>query len=124
MWDLCLGTDPQWLSHFDEDAAIWSFDHGFWLGGEADLDVAALGRIGVTSWTYDGMDTASQTALLAAADSIEALTEDAIQQVCLSVPVQWSTTTGELTSVGKFLSARVPGVVSRLRRAALTNIHP
>lgn len=124
LWDLCLGTDPQWLSHFDEDSAIWSFDHGFWLGGESDLDVAALRRIGASPWSYDGLDTASRVALQNAADAIEALTAESIQEVCHSVPIQWSTTVSELTAIGEHLLARVPGVVARLRQAALTNIHP
>lgn len=124
LWDLCLGTDPQWLSHFDEDAAIWSFDHGFWLGGEADLDVEALRRIGSSPWAHDGLDTASREALLSAATSISALTSDGIQEVCHSVPLQWSTTANELTSVGDLIFARVPGVVERLQQAARSTIHP
>lgn len=124
LWDLCLGTDEQWLSHFDEDAAIWSFDHGFWLGGEVDLSVEALRRIGQAPWENDCLDTASQDALRTVATAIENLRLEDFQEAAASVPLEWGTSETELSAVADLLHARRPGVASRLRTAADSSIYP
>lgn len=53
IWDLCMGVDPQWLHQVSDDYSIWSFDHGFWLAGEADWDLASLKRIGTAPWRHE-----------------------------------------------------------------------
>lgn len=44
LWDLCMGGDAQWLYSALDDFSIWSYDHGFWLGGEGDWTIESLNR--------------------------------------------------------------------------------
>lgn len=124
LWDLCLGTDEQWLSHFPEDAAIWSFDHGFWLGGEVDLSLAALRRVGDTPWEIDTLDTASTVALRQAAAEVAALEREDFIEACASVPIEWGTTESEMSELADLLYNRKSGVAERLLQAAERSIHP
>jgi len=121
LWDLCEGVDPQWLSEFDGDAAIWSFDHGFWFAGEVDWSPSQMSG---GPWEHPSIDTASRAALLAAAQKVEALTLNSLQEVTSDVPVEWGTNPEEMSALARTIYNKVPGVAERLRRAAENCTHP
>ena len=119
LWDLCMGVDPQWLHQVAADYSIWSFDHGFWLAGEADWSIDSLRAIGVRPWQYDiDIAVASARGLRAAADRVQALTLASIRAVTAAVPLEWDATRQELRAVADILAVRAEGVAQRLRRAA------
>lgn len=125
LWDLCMGVDPQWLHQTTEDYSIWSFDHGFWLAGESDWTIDSLKTIGTSAWQFDlDLGVASDGGLREAADQLDALSLTAIQTVVGSVPLEWDTTTEELSELASILFLRAEGVAARLRHAANQSRHP
>lgn len=125
LWDLCLGGDPQWLHQTTDDYSIWSFDHGFWLAGEADWTVDSLRRIGTRPWQFElDPDVASASGLREAADRLDGLSLALIQSVAKSVPLEWETTSRELSELAQILFLRAEGVAERLRTAANQSRHP
>jgi len=122
LWDLCLGNDPQWLAEFADDAALWSFDHGFWFAGEVDWSAESMAQVGLRPWTAPNVELASRDALNAAAAAVEGLTLADFQAICDDVPGSWGASQIELSAVAASLYARVPGVVERLRAAAESSV--
>jgi hypothetical protein len=121
LWDLCMGGDAQWLHDPIEDFTVWSFDHGFWLGGDGYWDGDSVRSIGDREWTYDLDPTVtSRSALEAVADEIEGLDSASIRSVVERVPVEWSIDSSDLTALANVLAVRTEGVALRLRAAART----
>jgi hypothetical protein len=119
LWDLCMGGDPQWLHDASSDFSIWSFDHGFWLGGEGDWSSSSLRGIGNREWRYD-LDPAvtSARALIEVAASVERLELSTIRAVVNRVPVEWSIDRSDLSALAEVLFIRAEGVAARLRATA------
>lgn len=125
MWDLCLGTDPQWLHQFTAKYSMWSFDHGFWFAGESDWDINSLRTIGTSSWQREiELAHASRGALNEAASRVDSLTFESLRTITGFVPLDWDTTSAELEDLAELLYARVAGVADRLRQAALHTRYP
>jgi hypothetical protein len=121
LWDLCMGGDPQWLHDEAHDYTIWSFDHGFWLGGgDGDWSPNTLAPIGTTPWHHDGIDPAvtSGAELRAAARTVGGLTRTAIRDVTRQVPVEWNIPMDHLDWLADFLALRADAVAERLEDAA------
>lgn len=84
LWDLCMGGDQQWLHDTTDSYSIWSYDHGFWLGGEGDWSGESLRNVGISPWLYDrypgdlDRGIASAQALRAAARAVLSLDQEAI----------------------------------------------
>lgn len=124
LWDLCMGVDPQWLHQTTDDYSIWSFDHGFWLAGESDWTIDSLKKIATTPWQFDlDPGVASASGLREAADRIDSLSLATIQAVASSVPLEWETTSQELSELASILFLRTEGVAERLRAAANQSRH-
>jgi hypothetical protein len=124
LWDLCMGGDPQWLHQLKREYSIWSFDHGFWLAGEANLSIDGLRRIGDRPWLYDlDVSVASATGLLAAADRVQGLTSASIRAVTEGVPLEWGVTSEGLSAIADILYVRAESVAERLRSAADQSEH-
>lgn len=124
LWDLCMGVDPQWLHQTTEDYSIWTFDHGFWLAGEADWSIDSLRTIGTSPWQYDlDPGVASASALREAADRIDHLSLGTIQGVTGAVPLEWGTTAQELSELASILFLRAERVAERLHAAANQSRH-
>lgn len=126
LWDLCMGGDPQWIHNPAEDYSIWTFDHGFWLGGESSDDWSAdsLRSIGTTPWQYD-LDPGglSASALVRTADKIASLTADQVQSIISDVPLEWAIRHEDLDALCDLLIKRAAGVSGRLIRAASESRH-
>ena len=124
LWDLCMGGDQQWLHDITEGYTIWSFDHGFWLGGEGDWSSESLRKTGTSPWLYDrepgDLDpaVASARALRTAALAVHALDREAIRAVTASVPIEWKIPYADLATAADILFLRAEGVAERLTEAA------
>lgn len=124
LWDLCLGGDQQWLHDTSQSYSIWSYDHGFWLGGEGDWSVKSLQSVGTTPWLYDRVrgdldpGVASARGLLAAAEAISGLDRSTFRAVTQTVPVEWKIPSTDLISAADILFLRAEGVAARLAQAA------
>jgi len=119
LWDLCMGGDPQWLYDVLDDYSVWSFDHGFWLGGEGDWDEGSLTRTATSRWDDElSAGIASAAGLRAAAEAVSSLTRDDLRGVVARVPVEWGATSRELVTLVDVLYLRADGVASRLLEAA------
>jgi hypothetical protein len=122
LWDWCMGGDPQWMYDQSADYTLWSFDHGFWLGGDGgDWDAAVLKRLVHRDWSWSeelqGTDPAS---LAECARTLRSITSDAILSVLAKVPPQWGTSDKDLETLGWFLFARKSEVADRIEAKALT----
>ncbi len=124
LWDLCLGNDPQWLAEFAADAAVWSYDHGFWFAGEVDWNIESMRRVAVTPWVAPSIEMASCEALNRAAAAVESLTLHELTRIALDVPRGWGASAEELSSVAGILFERARGVADRLRETAEQNRFP
>nr|WP_146081342.1 hypothetical protein [Pseudoclavibacter sp. RFBI5] len=125
LWDLCLGGDPQWLHAADDDYSIWSFDHGFWLAGEADWTVASIERVGDRAWLQE-LDARrlSRASLLSTAEAIRGLQIDSVEAVVRGVPLSWDTSQHEMSELARVLCGRAPAVADRLDQLAMLSPHP
>jgi hypothetical protein len=123
LWDLCLGNDPQWLAEFAADAAVWSYDHGFWFAGEVDWSVESMRRIGVAPWPAPSTSYGAPTALRSAAEAVERLTLEELTAITDEVPRQWGVTDAELSDIAGILFERARGVADRLREIAERDEH-
>jgi hypothetical protein len=118
LWDLCMGGDPQWIHQPDHDYTIWSFDHGFWLGGEGDWSAQSLRTTGIRPWVDLEFWVASAHGLRDAARAVHKLERTSIATVTQGVPIEWGIAREELRELANLLYLRVEGVVERLAQAA------
>ncbi|HEY5222885.1 MAG TPA: hypothetical protein VIJ18_07550 [Microbacteriaceae bacterium] len=122
IWELCMGGDAQWLHAMNDDFSVWSFDHGFWLGGEGDWSAESLRSTGIDTWGWrrDGIDpeSASRHALIDAADRVIALSRAEILAAVGLVPVEWAIPREDLDVLADVLYLRTEGVAERLKQAA------
>lgn len=119
LWEWCFGEDPQWLYAQADDYQLWTFDHGLWLGGGGEWEVADLRKTAtkVFGWSgpVKGMDSATFAGL---ADAIESCTVSDLLSMVSAVPVDWGFTDFELIEVARWLDERRESVVTSLRQHA------
>lgn len=125
LWDLCLGDDPQWLHAVNDDYSISSFDHNFWLASESEFSVEALERLGHRAWN-DAVnpDVTSRAALRSVADRLDRLERADFQTAVGTVPLEWNTTSAEMSRLSDYLCSRADAVAARMREAAEHSKHP
>lgn len=119
IWDWCMGDDPQWLYDQGNEFSIWSFDHGFWLGGGAEewtgeSLAASVDRPWQWPGTWAGIDA---EALVEIADRLRAVTPEQLLEVLARVPPEWGTADRHLESLGWFLYTRAQQVAERVGTA-------
>lgn len=125
LWDLCLGGDPQWLHDIEDDYSIWSFDHGFWFGGDGEWDARSLLSIGERPWQYDlDLESMSSSALERAARAVRAISDVDILSAVSGVPVDWGVSNGDLAALALVVSTRRAGVASRAEALAASALYP
>jgi len=119
LWDLCMGEDEQWLYDHESDRAMWSFDHGNWLGGETGWTGAILAQNIERPWglSYPERDL-SAIAFLETAKKMEELTPKDLLSAVATVPPEWGVADSELETVAWVLYRRRTGVAARLRGRA------
>lgn len=125
LWDLCMGGDPQWLHDITDEYSIWSFDHGFWFGGDGEWDSASLLLMADRSWQYDlDLENMSADGLRAAALAVRSLSDDEILASLSDVPIDWSISLDDLATLGGVLSHRREQVALRAEQLALRVFYP
>lgn len=122
LWDLCMGSDPQWLYDQAGDYRLWSFDHGFWLGGDGgDWNAQMLRRLLHRDWSWSedlqGMDPGS---LIECAGRLDTISAEEILAVLAGVPTEWGTSDQDLETLGWFLFNRKSVVADRISHLAGT----
>ncbi|MEG9247761.1 HipA family kinase [Arthrobacter sp. Soc17.1.1.1] len=119
LWEWCAGEDEQWLYDLGADHEVWSFDHGYWLGGGGLWTPSDLQRqVGLAnSWTgpVRGM---SAPAFVEVASRIRDLRVDDIAAAVASVPIEWGVSEEDLGHIVEWLDARRPALFDRLMRHA------
>jgi hypothetical protein len=120
LWDWCLGADPQWLYDMGNDYSIWSFDHGFWLGGDGgDWTTAMLTRLVDTPWQWtEAISTVHPSSLEECALRLRSVSSVDILRVLATVPRDWGTDDRTLETLGWFLFCRRLRVADRLDATA------
>lgn len=118
LYDWVGGSDPQWLVR-GPDREYFSHDHGCYLPGGPNWDVAGLQaaatnpfQLGVVS---AGLDANELTRL---ADAVEGATEQRVEACVSKVPAMWPVTDSELEAVVSFVLVRREPVAARLRAIA------
>lgn len=119
LWDLCFGTDAQWMHDVPADYAVATFDHNLWLGFESDLSLQWLERYRDKQWPtpYD-LTSTSKSALFATALRLDGLESADFMAVVRTVPLEWETDDREMARLGALLYHRAEAVSARLRSAA------
>lgn len=119
LWDWCMGDDEQWLYDHGNESSLWSFDHGFWLGGDGgDWDPSLLQRLVSTPWEHpEPLPAAARSEASLIADKIEQITANQIVEVLASVPLEWGLDDHALEVAGWFLYRRRIDVAQRMRAA-------
>jgi hypothetical protein len=115
-WDWLLGDDGQWLYDQSDNYAVWSFDHGFWLGGDGgEWSSPMLTRLLHTPWEWDtplpGIDVDS---LRATADALRRVSSNDILQAVAQAHPSWGTSDFDLETLAWFLFNRRTSVADRL----------
>ncbi|TYL50476.1 hypothetical protein [Agromyces mariniharenae] len=116
LWDWCMGDDEQWLYDLDNDYSIWSFDHGFWFGGDGGMwDTPMLERLVDHPWPWtEATASINPESLTACAARIRGVTAADILRIIARVPLEWGTPNSDLETLGWFLHRRKSGVADRL----------
>lgn len=119
LWEWCLGADAQWLYETSSSDAIWSFDHGFWLGGEgSDWDIPTLTRLVREPWPWaDKTAGIDADEALRCASRLRTVTVEEILDVLAAVPVAWGVPDSDLEALGWFLYNRRSTVADRVGHA-------
>lgn len=115
--DWFFGGDLQWLLDVDDDWALHSHDHGWYLPpGGPDWTVDALrATVGDARHTLGDTTGLDSVELGRLADAIESVTEDVIADVLKAVPVDWGIPTSDLDCLGWYIAERRSSVAARLR---------
>lgn len=119
LWEWCVGEDEQWLYDLTADHEVWSFDHGYWLGGGGQWTPRDLkGQVSLTnSWT-DSVRGMSSSAFVDVANRVRALHVHDIASAVASVPVEWNVPDVDLGVIVEWLDLRRPALFHRLMRHA------
>lgn len=119
LWDWCMGEDEQWLFDQANDMSIWTFDHGWWLGGGPGWDAASLEGLVDSDWRWRGGFTGCDPVSFdAVAARLEALSPTEILRAVSHVPEAWGVHDNALESVAWVLYRRREPVAKRLRELA------
>jgi len=115
--DWCFGHDLQWLLHRSDQWRLYSHDHGWYFppdgpGWTMDHLRVTADRNKALPCDPAGLDEAYLGTL---ADSLDAITREALRKIILEVPPSWPVTDAELECLGWYLEHRAPMVASRLR---------
>lgn len=122
LWDLCMGDDPQWLFDLDAERSTWSFDHGFWFGGELGWTIDQLDRDADRGWAWPGsVRGIDSSELVRMADAIAGLSPELVMDAISGVPVEWGVIDEDLEAIGWFVHHRRVQVSERLRHLAGNN---
>lgn len=124
LWDWCMGDDEQWLFDQSKDYAMWTFDHGWWLGGGPGWDAESLATMVDRDWRWGGPVAGSNPeAFEAAAVRLEGVTPQQLIGAVASVPVEWGVSESELETVAWALYRRRGPVAQRLRELSARAAH-
>lgn len=116
LWDWCLGEDEQWLYEPGADYQVWSFDHGWWIGGAGDWTAVDLQQVADRDWTWNETSRhLDGAAFLEVADRLEAVTPNELIEAVCRVPAVWGVSDADLEAVAWMLHRRRGPVASRLR---------
>lgn len=119
LWDWCMGHDEQWLFDMSTEGSLWSFDHGWWLGGGPSWDAESLERLAHRSYRWEhGVRGSDAKQYEAVADRLEAVSVDQVLSVVAGIPDDWGVDDSALESVAWVLWVRRDGVARRLRDLA------
>ena len=116
LFDWCFGDDAQWLSALDDNGKFYSHDHGWYLppNGPNLTEAAMRAEVDRAHELTDPGDGIVDEDVLAAADSLRAVSRDDLLEVLTAIPQQWSVSNADLERVGSFLEARAPAAADRL----------
>jgi hypothetical protein len=119
LYDLCWGSDEQWLNAVNDEWRVYSHDHGwyfppgrppYWTESDLlnaidddhtfepqakDLAVDEIGRI---------------------CERLRSISRDEIKDALMLIPKSWPVTDEELAVVGYFVERRMPDVADRLEK--------
>ena len=116
LWDWCMGEDEQWLFDLSGDMSIWTFDHGWWLGGGPAWDAGSFEQMADRDWHWTaGFTGCDPVAFETVAKRLEQLTPEQILKAVSHVPAEWDVSNHELESVAWVLYRRRQPVAERLR---------
>ncbi|WP_157805143.1 HipA family kinase [Mumia flava] len=119
LWDWCLGEDPQWLYDQKNDMSVWSFDHGWWLGGGPAWDAESLVRLVDRDWEWPPLAEiwrSSDEGWSQASEKLENIQPDDVLDAVARVPTTWGVSNSDLETVAWMLYRRAPAVAERLQR--------
>lgn len=116
LWDLCFGSDPQWLHQKTDDERIFSHDHGHYFPSGPDWTVDSLNaHVGEAHPLPDAATDLLPDAVNGVAGRVEALSAAAILPILLSIPAGWPIEDEALEALGWFIEERSGPVAQRLR---------
>jgi hypothetical protein len=116
LWDLCWGSDPQWLHQTTDDERIFSHDHGLYFpNGQGWAEDALTQHVDDPHpWPEDPRDL-DPGAIDDVAQRVADLSLAALVPILLSVPAVWPVQNEALEALGWFLEGRANPVADRLR---------
>jgi hypothetical protein len=114
LYDLCWGSDNQWLYQATADQTIYSHDHGLylWSGQWWNQDLEGLSDVAQTP--PGDLASLNDEAIDQMAHRLRELTWEKLDAVLSKVPPSWPVTDGQLVQLGEWLIKRAPGSADRL----------
>jgi len=119
-WDWLLGDDGQWLYDQANDYEVWTFDHGFWLGGDGgDWTGSMLARLLGAPWSWGKLPSGiDRSALHATAARLRQVSSSDVLGAVAQAHPSWGTSDAELETLAWFLYNRRASVATRLEAQA------
>ena len=116
LWDLCIGSDEQWLYAHETAKSMWSFDHNLWIHDTQEWDAESCQSGHDLVWTWTGAwDHFDATELVSTADRLDSITREELVDVCYAIPAQWDVPKHDLDALVDMLHYRRTTVAARLR---------
>lgn len=114
LWELCLAEDVQILYAMNEDAKIFSIDHGYWFASGAffrNLDQDYERYLSGPLPLYDRIPAADWDA---AVEAVQGFSPDQVKHVHRLLPAEWGVEESTVTEMVEFASSRIAHTVQKL----------
>ena len=115
LYDLCWGSDVQWLIATTQQLAYHGHDHGHFMSGPGWTEASLMGALDKPHEQGDSGANLNKDTIAAVATSLDGLTQGVLVQALSKIPSTLPVTDTELETVGHFVLHRASKVAARMR---------
>lgn len=115
LYDLCWGSDVQWLVASTQEYAYHGHDHGHFMSGPGWTVAGLLDALDKPHEQGDNGANLNKDAITTIANKLDGLTQDLLVESLSKIPSTLPVSDAELETAGHFVLHRASTVASRIR---------